>query len=115
MEEERIHYWVNNSITARAYILTLLRVSLFYLVGLFDLWDGLRTLFISAAATYIIAAKVRSPYMPWMGFVFLMGHMSINHIQRQRLGDDSIVDITGTLPPTYYLKTVANQSKVLKW
>lgn len=70
-------------------------VSLFYLVGLFDLWDGLITLFISAAAAYIIAWKIESPYMPWVGFVFLMGHMSISHIYRQILNDDSVVDITG--------------------
>ena len=33
--------------------------------------------------------------MPWIGFVFLMGHMSINHIDRQLVGNPSLVDITG--------------------
>lgn len=33
--------------------------------------------------------------MPWIGFVFLMGHMSINHIERQVVNDSSRVDITG--------------------
>jgi lysophospholipid acyltransferase len=33
--------------------------------------------------------------MPWIGFVFLMGHMSINHIYRQWANDPSRVDITG--------------------
>lgn len=33
--------------------------------------------------------------MPWIGFVFLMGHMSVNHITRQYVNDNSIVDITG--------------------
>lgn len=33
--------------------------------------------------------------MPWIGFLFLMGHMSINHIDRQRANDKSAVDITG--------------------
>ncbi|KAF2680133.1 MBOAT family protein-like protein [Lentithecium fluviatile CBS 122367] len=70
-------------------------VSMFYLVGLFDLWSGLRTLVISAYGAYAIAAKINSPYMPWIGFVFLMGHMSINHIIRQNVNDPSSVDITG--------------------
>ena len=33
--------------------------------------------------------------MPWIGFVFLMGHMSVNHIYRQFINDPSKVDITG--------------------
>jgi len=33
--------------------------------------------------------------MPWVGFVFLMGHMSINHIARQAANDPHTVDITG--------------------
>ncbi|KAK4177072.1 putative O-acyltransferase [Triangularia setosa] len=71
-------------------------ISLFYLVGLFDLWDGLRTILISAAGTYAIAKYLRgSPYMPWVGFVFLMGHMSINHIARQQANSPRSVDITG--------------------
>lgn len=75
--------------------LTLSSISLFYLVGLFDLWSGLRTLVISAYGTYIIASQVNSPYMPWIGFVFQMGYMSVNHIIRQNVNDASQVDITG--------------------
>ncbi|KKA19937.1 Uncharacterized protein T310_6051 [Rasamsonia emersonii CBS 393.64] len=70
-------------------------VSLFYLVGLFDLWDGVRTLLYSAVGTYLIAYYVDGSLMPWIGFVFLMGHMSVSHIYRQIRNDDSIVDITG--------------------
>ncbi|KAG2418738.1 hypothetical protein HFD88_001839 [Aspergillus terreus] len=70
-------------------------VSLFYLVGLFDLWDGLRTLFYSAAGVYAIAYYVDGSLMPWIGFIFLMGHMSISHIYRQILNDPQVVDITG--------------------
>jgi lysophospholipid acyltransferase len=33
--------------------------------------------------------------MPWMGFAFVMGHMSINHIDRQIANTPSVVDITG--------------------
>lgn len=70
-------------------------MALFYLVGLFDLWAGLRTIFISAAGAYVIASRINSPYMPWIGFVFLMGHMSMNHIIRQNVNDPSAVDISG--------------------
>lgn len=33
--------------------------------------------------------------MPWIGFIFLMGHMSISHIYRQIMDDAQVVDITG--------------------
>ena len=71
------------------------RVSLFYLVGLFDLWGGIRTLVISSVGAYVIAAYVEGPFMPWIGFVFLMGHMSVNHIYRQFINAPDKVDITG--------------------
>lgn len=70
-------------------------VSIFYLVGLFDLWAGLRTIVISSAGAYAIASYIEGPYMPWIGFIFLMGHMSVNHIHRQIADDPSSVDITG--------------------
>ncbi len=70
--------------------------SVFYLVGLFDLWDGVRTLLISAGGTYCIAKYLKtSPYMSWIGFLFVMGHMSVSHIQRQIANSPSSVDITG--------------------
>ena len=71
------------------------RVSLFYLVGLFDLWSGIRTLAISSIGAYAIAAYVQGPMMPWYGFIFLMGHMSVNHIYRQIAAAPTSVDITG--------------------
>lgn len=70
-------------------------VSLFYLVGLFDLWDGIRTVLYSAGGAYAIAYYIDGNLMPWIGFVFLMGHMSINHLQRQFTNTPSVVDITG--------------------
>jgi lysophospholipid acyltransferase len=70
-------------------------VSTFYLVGLFDLWDGVQTLLISSAGAYLIAKYVQGPFMPWIGFVFLMGHMSVNHIYRQMDAAPQNVDITG--------------------
>ncbi|KAI5305928.1 vacuolar protein sorting-associated protein 45 [Ascosphaera pollenicola] len=69
--------------------------SLFYIVGLFDLWEGVRTLLIAATGTYLIAKYVEGPLMPWFGFAFAMGHMSANHIIRQIIDDPSVVDITG--------------------
>ncbi|KAE9970376.1 putative beta-glucosidase E [Venturia inaequalis] len=71
-------------------------VSMFYLVGLFSLWGGLRTLLISSIGSYCIAMFVQGPFMPWIGFVFCMGHMSINHIARMDPTNDSgAIDITG--------------------
>lgn len=70
-------------------------VSLFYLVGVFDLWTGIRTLLISSAGAYLIARYVQGPYMPWLGFVFLMGHMSVSHVQRHYVNNPDLVDITG--------------------
>ncbi|KAJ4367002.1 Lysophospholipid acyltransferase [Neocucurbitaria cava] len=75
--------------------LFIISVSMFYLVGLFDLWSGLRTILISAIGAYAISSQINSPYMPWIGFVFLMGHMSVNHIYRQAVNDPSVFDITG--------------------
>lgn len=71
-------------------------VGVFYLVGLFDLWAGLRTILIAAGGAYGLAYYLRgSPYMPWVAFVFLMVHMSINQLDRQFANDPSSVDITG--------------------
>ncbi|EON69618.1 hypothetical protein W97_08878 [Coniosporium apollinis CBS 100218] len=75
--------------------LFIIAVSLFYLVGLFDLWDGLYTLFISATGAYLIAAYIQGPFMPWIAFVFLMGHMSLNHLKRQYANAPGEIDITG--------------------
>ncbi|KAF1851107.1 MBOAT family protein-like protein [Cucurbitaria berberidis CBS 394.84] len=75
--------------------LFIISVSMFYLIGLFDLWSGLRTILISAAGAYTISSQINSPYMPWIGFVFLMGHLSVNHLYRQTIDDSSLFDITG--------------------
>jgi len=73
----------------------IISISLFYLIGLFDLWGGIRTILWSAGGAYAIAHYIDGSLMPWIAFVWLMGHMSVNHIIRQRLGDPSTVDITG--------------------
>ena len=59
------------------------------------MWTGLRTLVIDAVATYAIAYYIQGPYMPWIGFIFLMGRMSVNHIIRQLDNAPTAIDITG--------------------
>lgn len=56
------------------YVIT---TGLFFLVGIFDLWAGLRTIFISCAGTWLLSKYVQGPLMPWINFIFIMGHMSI--------------------------------------
>lgn len=75
--------------------LFIVAVSSFYLVGLFDLWGGFRTLVVSSIGAYYIAQYVQGPFMPWIGFVFLMGHLSVNQLARQFVNDPDLVDITG--------------------
>jgi lysophospholipid acyltransferase len=77
------------------YLTTFHSFSIFYLVGLFDLWAGLRTLAISATGIYCIAKYLQGPFMPWVGFVFAMGHLSINQLARQFENNPGRVDITG--------------------
>ncbi|CAL3965957.1 unnamed protein product [Diplocarpon coronariae] len=73
----------------------IISASSFYLVGLFDLWSGVRTLAVSSIGAYGIAKYAQGPFMPWIGFVFLMGHMSLNQLTRQWANDPRAVDITG--------------------
>lgn len=49
----------------------------FILVGIFDLWGGVRTLFISCSVTWLLSKYYTGPLMPWLNFFFIMGHMSI--------------------------------------
>ncbi|KAG6022072.1 hypothetical protein E4U41_002321 [Claviceps citrina] len=51
---------------------------------------------VSAGGAYLIAKFMQnSPYMPWIGFIFAMGHMSLSHIRRQAANSPSTIDITG--------------------
>lgn len=75
--------------------LFVIAVSTFYLVGLFDLWAGVKTLAISSIGAYCIARFIQGPFMPWIGFAFCMGHLSISQITRQFVNDLGVVDITG--------------------
>lgn len=57
--------------------LYVISIGLFFLVGIFDLWGGLRTLFVSCAGTWLLSKYMQGPLMPWVNFIFIMGHMSI--------------------------------------
>lgn len=73
-------------------------VSLFYLVGIFSLWTGIRTLLISSLGTYLITKYFSTPLMPWINFLFLMGHLFSSHIKSQLFVEDydtNAIDITG--------------------
>ena len=95
LPEELLHRRVRQRIQSPSLSLIVYRVSLFYLVGLFDLWSGIRTLIISSGGAYVIAKYVDGPFMPWIGFVFVMGHMSVSHVHRQFANAPGKVDITG--------------------
>lgn len=56
----------------------------------------MQTVLIASGGSYAIAYFGRgSPYMPWVGFVFLIGHMSLNQLERQFANNPAAVDITG--------------------
>ena len=75
---------------------TYVRISLFFLLGVYDLWNGLWILLIAAIGTYAIAFGIKGPMMPWIAFVFVMGQMSISHLIRQIYKTpDTVVDYTG--------------------
>lgn len=71
--------------------------SLFYLIGIFDLWYGLFTFLLSSGFTFWITYKLRkSPFMPWVNFLFVLLHLFANHLSVQ-LRDDfdvNVIDVT---------------------
>ncbi|KAG4304001.1 hypothetical protein PORY_002524 [Pneumocystis oryctolagi] len=70
-------------------------VSLFFLVGIFNLWYGVQTVLISTAGVFIIVQYLKGHYMPYVAFAFLIGHLSINHLYRQYGNIDDEFDVTG--------------------
>lgn len=58
-------------------------ISLFFLLGVFDLKGGVLILLVSALATYYIAKYYASPQMPWIVFFMVMGQLSVTHLKRQ--------------------------------
>ncbi|KAK7695571.1 hypothetical protein QCA50_000207 [Cerrena zonata] len=61
-------------------------ISLFYLVAMLDLWGGSLQLIGSALGTYFLSASIKSSNMPWIVFVFVMGHLTYNHVIRAIYG-----------------------------
>lgn len=74
-----------NSAAARE--LVCLGGGLFFLVGIFNLWQGLVTLLFSSAVTYgLVSVWPNKWLMPWLNFATIMGLMLVTHIKEQ-LGD----------------------------
>lgn len=77
--------------------LYIIGVSCFYVFGILELYAGLRTLLISSMGCYFITRYLRTASMPWVNFIFVMGHLAYNHLQAQffETYDPSKVDILG--------------------
>ncbi|CDR41219.1 CYFA0S06e04170g1_1 [Cyberlindnera fabianii] len=75
----------------------IIAVSSVYLFVICDLFSGFRTLFISTMFTYLITTYLKSDFMPYINFVFVMGHLAMNHLNAQFFteADFSKIDITG--------------------
>ena len=71
-------------------------ISLFFLLGVFHLNNGVAQLVASSAFTYVVAYSVKSSAMPWIVFTVTMAHLTINHIIRavNNVGYETI-EITG--------------------
>lgn len=72
-------------------------VSLFFLLVVFHLNNGVAQLVAESAFTYVIAYSVKGRAMPWIVFVVAMGHLMVNHVIRamNNIGYDTI-EITGS-------------------
>ncbi|OBZ76121.1 Lysophospholipid acyltransferase [Grifola frondosa] len=57
-------------------------ITLFYFLPVLRMWTGFLQLLASAIGTYVIAANIEDPNMPWIVFAFTMGHLTINHVIR---------------------------------
>lgn len=75
----------------------ILGVSAFFVFGILDLGTGLSTLLISAGGSYFITRYLRTSQMPWVNFIFLMGHLAYSHfhIQFFNVYDPTKIDLTG--------------------
>ncbi|GMM39065.1 lysophospholipid acyltransferase [Saccharomycopsis crataegensis] len=74
-------------------------VSAFYLFALLNIFGGFLTLFFASMGSYLITRYIRTPYMPWINFVFCMGHLASSHLKSQFFIDEvynpDIIDVTG--------------------
>ncbi|CCH41909.1 lysophospholipid acyltransferase [Wickerhamomyces ciferrii] len=84
----------NNITLKNAYIIS---ISAFYLFGIMSLFSGFRTLLISSLFTFLCTKYLKSEFMPFINFAFVMGHLAMNHFYLQFVNeyDSTKVDITG--------------------
>lgn len=75
----------------------IIAVSSFYVFVICELGSGLRSLLISSMGTYVITRYLKSDSMPWINFLFLMGHLLSTHVILQFFNDydATVIDITG--------------------
>lgn len=73
-------------------------LSMFYIFGVLNLYQGFQTLFISTLFTYVITRFYHSKFMPYVNFAFLMGHLALNHLNAQFYNHEGpeTIDITGS-------------------
>ncbi|KAF8607705.1 MBOAT-domain-containing protein, partial [Ceratobasidium sp. AG-I] len=70
-------------------------VSLFFLIPILRLYWGTVHVLVSAMFTYVVAARLRSPHMPWIVFGFVMSHLLVNHVYRTLYLTADDIEITG--------------------
>lgn len=63
--------------------LYIISMSVVFLFGVMNLASGIRTLLISSMFTFLITRFYHSAFMPHLNFIFVMGHLSLNHIYAQ--------------------------------
>lgn len=72
-------------------------VAAFYVFVILSLGSGFFTLLFSSLGTYAITRYVKTSSMPWINFLFLMGHLATSHLKAQFFNsyDATKIDITG--------------------
>lgn len=75
----------------------IIAVASFYVFGILNLTTGVLTILISALGCYFITRYLRTSLMPWVNFLFLMGHLAYSHFKMQFFNEynSGVIDITG--------------------
>lgn len=86
----------NNYTLKHGYILT---ISSMYIFVILELNSGLITLLFSSLGCYFITRYLRTWYMPWVNFLFLMTHLFYHHLHQQffQVYDPTVIDLSGAL------------------
>ncbi|CCK72954.1 lysophospholipid acyltransferase KNAG_0M01010 [Huiozyma naganishii CBS 8797] len=90
-------------------------ISMLYLFGVLNLASGFRTLLISAMFTYWSARFYHSSFMPYLNFVFVMGHLSWNHIGAQFFVTQSPRDAANAIDITSAQMVLAMKLTSFAW